>query len=40
MSRSEKNKQKQGNKIILKIFVVAVFLIAVLTVLKYAQKYL
>ena len=40
MSRSEKNKQKQGNKIILKIFVVAVFLIAVLTVLKYAQNYL
>ena len=40
MSRSEKNKQKQENKIILKIFIVAVFLIAVLTVLKYAQNYL
>lgn len=40
MSRREKNKEKQSNKTIRKILIVAIFLFAVLVVLKYSQNYL
>lgn len=40
MSRREKREEKQGNKILLKIIIVAIFLVGVLVSLKYAQNFL
>ena len=39
MARREKRKEKQSNKTFRKIFIVAVFLICILFVLKYAYNY-